>query len=278
MKGPASSHGVRPAAQAGRFYPGSAAALGRAAEDYLRNAVGGGASDPKAIVAPHAGYRYSGPVAGSAFAPWAGKAGVIRRVVILGPSHWVNFDGVALPGVGAMATPLGSVPVDAEAVATLADLPQVHVYPDAHTPEHAIEVELPFLQVVLGAGFTIVPLVVGRENDAGLAAVIERLWGGAETRFVLSSDLSHYLSYSEAREADAETAAAIERQEITAITSRRACGSRPIRGFLVAAEPHPVQVRTVDLRNSGDTAGPRDSVVGYGAFHFAAEPASPISS
>lgn len=244
---------------------------------YLDEALSGGMADPKAVIAPHAGYRYSGPVAGSAFAPWAAQAGVIRRVVVIGPSHWVDFPGIALPGVEALATPLGEVPIDAAAVATLADLPHVHVNPAAHTPEHAIEVELPFLQVLLPPGFRIVPLVVGREIDAGVAAVVEQLWGGPETRFVLSSDLSHYLTYAEARVADRETAEAIERQELPAITSNRACGCRPIRGFLLAAERRRLRVCTVDLRNSGDTAGPRDSVVGYGAFHLAAEPAAPVS-
>ena len=278
MQGPAPSHGVRPAAQAGRFYPGSASALGRAAEEYLKHAVGGGLADPKAVIAPHAGYRYSGPIAGSAFAPWSGNADRIRRVVILGPTHSVDFQGIALPGFEAMATPLGEVPVDTESVAALAALPHVRVLPEAHASEHAIEVELPFLQVLFPAGFRIVPLVVGRETDAGVAAVIETLWGGPETRFVLSSDLSHYLTYPEAREIDGQTAEAIERRELQGVTASRACGCRPIRGFLLAADRRQLKGRIVDLRNSGDTAGSRDSVVGSGAFHFGDEPPPAISS
>lgn len=222
---------------------------------------------PKAVIAPHAGYSYSGPVAGSAFAPWLADADRIKRVVLMGPSHWVDFRGIALPEALAMSTPLGEVPLDAAGVATALQVPGVVVYDAAHIPEHALEVELPFLQVVLKE-FSVVPLVVGRETDARVQAVIDALWDGDETRFVLSSDLSHYLDYESAVRFDRGTSESILRLASGELTPRRACGYRPIRGFLEAAAARQMRVEAVDLRNSGDTAGRRDEVVGYGAFHL----------
>lgn len=261
---------LRPAAQAGRFYPSSPAALARQVEGYLDGAVRGTLTDPKAVVAPHAGYSYSGPVAGSAFAPWVAGAlpRTIRRVVLLGPSHWVDFPGLALPDAGAMATPLGEVHLDPESVAALSDLRQVRVFAPAHEVEHSLEVELPFLQAALAPGFVVTPLVVGRASDDEVREVLERLWDGPETRFVLSSDLSHYLAYDEARRVDGETAGHVEALEATPLTASRACGYRVLRGFLGAAAARGLTAGTTDLRNSGDTAGPRHEVVGYGAFHF----------
>jgi AmmeMemoRadiSam system protein B len=179
----------------------------------------------------------------------------------------VDFEGVALPPDDALATPLGNIPVDPAAIAELRELSGVQVLPEAYAVEHSVEVELPFLQVVLRE-FTIVPLVVGRASDALIRAVVERLWGGEETGFVLSSDLSHYLDYDSARRVDRATADFIEACAATSITSTQACGYRPIRGFLIAARAHGLIARTAQLRNSGDAGGTRERVVGYGAFHF----------
>ncbi len=236
-------------------------------EEFLAAAKPGLIPNPKAIIAPHAGFSFSGAVAASAFAPWAAEADKIRRVVLLGPSHWLDFRGMALPGTRAMATPLGDVGLDSAAIAQALQLPGVIVYDAAHTPEHCLEVELPFLQVVLRE-FTIVPLVVGRETDARIRAVIDALWGGDETRFVISSDLSHFLDYDSARRFDQGTANSIESLTSIELTPRRACGFRAIRGFLEAAAGHRLKAAAVDLRNSGDTARRREEVVGYGAFHF----------
>lgn len=268
---------TRPAVQAGRFYPAAPEALSRIVERYLREARPGGLTPPKAVIAPHAGYLYSGPVAGSAFASWSGLRGRVRRVVLLGPSHWVDFGGIALPEAAAMATPLGAVGIDAEGVSLLGQCRDVRVFDDAHEAEHALEVELPFLQVTLGE-FLIVPLVVGRATDALVQEVVERLWGGDETRFVISSDLSHYLGYDDARRLDHVTAGHIEGLSASPLTSSHACGYRPIRGFLRAAGHQRVRCGVVDLRNSGDTAGSRDRVVGYGAFQFGPEPPSSSST
>ena len=225
------------------------------------------AAVPKAVIAPHAGYVYSGPIAASAYARFGPARNAIRRVVLLGPSHYVAFRGLATSGAEAWATPLGTVPVDTEAVHQVTALPQVSVLDEAHAQEHSLEVHLPFLQVVLGE-FKIVPFVVGDAKDEEVAQVIETLWGGDETRLVISSDLSHYYNYARARELDAATAQAIEHLRPRDIGHEHACGRVPIRGMLRAAKTHGLHVETVDLRNSGDTAGPRSEVVGYGAWAF----------
>lgn len=258
---------ARPAVQAGRFYPASAEALEQVARKYLEEGKKGPFERCKAVIAPHAGYSYSGGVAGSSFAAWRKDAEVIKRVVLIGPSHWVDFRGIALPVARALSTPLGEVPVDGTAAGEILRMPGVITYHAAHTPEHCLEVELPFLQVML-RDFTIVPLVVGRETDDRVQSVVEALWGGDETRFVISSDLSHYLDYESARRFDQGTAGSIVSLAGAELTPRRACGYRPIRGFLEAAKGHGLKAAVVDLRNSGDTAGRRNEVVGYGAFHF----------
>ena len=259
---------VRPPAVAGRFYPQHPAQLRRMVEDFLRQAGAAAGPAPKAIIAPHAGYIYSGPVAGSAYARLASSRETIRRVVLIGPSHYVSFAGLAATSAESFSTPLGVVPVDTAAVQDLcARLPQVVWRDDAHANEHSLEVQLPFLQVVL-ADFQLVPLLVGATGDQEVAAVLDMLWGGDETRFIISSDLSHYHDSDAARELDAATAGAIEDLRADALGENQACGCWPIRGLLRAAQGHSLKARTLDLRNSGDTAGPRHRVVGYGAFAF----------
>ena len=223
----------------------------------------------KAIIAPHAGYVYSGPIAASVYAPLAAMRERIRRVILLGPTHRVAVNGLALPSVHAFATPLGVVPLDAEAVAAIEPLPQVLISDAAHALEHSLEVQLPFLQTVLGE-FTLVPLAVGRASAAQVAEVLECLWGGDETLIVVSSDLSHYLPYTLARETDSNTARHIVALD-PHIDHQQACGATPVNGLLLAARRHDLQATMIDLRNSGDTAGDRSRVVGYGAFAFHAE-------
>jgi AmmeMemoRadiSam system protein B len=259
---------IRPAAVAGRFYPAPPAELGQMVEQFLEIAPADPVPGAKAVIAPHAGYAFSGPVAGSAFQAWAGQTRDIRRVVLLGPSHFVAFTGIALPQAGGFATPLGTVRINGDAVERLRSLPQVREFPLAHEYEHSLEVELPFLQRTL-SDFTIVPLVVGDATDEAVRETVEALWGGEETRFVISSDLSHYHDYDTARQMDRSTAAAIEAARPEEISGDAACGHRAIRGFLKEAARRGLAARTLDLRNSGDTAGPRDRVVGYGAFAFA---------
>lgn len=259
---------IRRPAVAGQFYPGSAAGLNEAVSGLLKDAgkrAESGEKPPKALIVPHAGYIYSGPVAASAYARLADAADAITRVVLLGPAHRLPFEGLALPRGDGFATPLGAVPLDTEAMARIDHLPQVHCLPSAHDGEHSLEVHLPFLQVLLGE-FTLVPMVVGAATAAEVAEVLELLWGGDETLIVISTDLSHYYDYDTAKVMDSATSAAIEALDERKIGLEDACGRVPLSGLLVAARAHGLAAHMVDLRNSGDTAGPRDRVVGYGAY------------
>jgi AmmeMemoRadiSam system protein B/AmmeMemoRadiSam system protein A len=257
---------VRPAAVAGLFYPGHQVELARDILGMLEQTreaplVPG---FPKALIVPHAGYIYSGAVAAHAFALLRPAAGIVKRVVVLGPCHRVAVRGLALPGAAGFETPLGTIPVDEEAVRAIADLPQVVSFPATHAREHSLEVQLPFLQQVLRE-FKLLPLVVGSATAEEVAAVVERLWGGPETLFVISSDLSHYRGYEAAREIDGRTVQAILDFR-TDIDHEQACGATPVTGFLLAAKRRGMRIELLDARNSGDTAGGRDRVVGYASF------------
>lgn len=258
---------VRPPAVAGMFYPADPHELAGDVRSLLSGRDAGPApAQPKAIVAPHAGYVYSGPTAAAVYArlqPWRD---CIRRVVLLGPTHRVAVRGIAAPSVDYFATPLGKVPVDAEALAAISSLPQIALSDAAHAMEHSLEVHLPFLQTVLG-DFSLLPLAVGHASPEQVAEVLERLWGGAETLFVVSSDLSHYLAYATANAVDRDTCTEIMRLDPHIDTSQ-ACGAYPINGLLMAARQHDLRPELVDLCNSGDTAGDKSRVVGYAAFAF----------
>lgn len=255
----------RPPAVAGVFYPASPAAL-QAGLHALLAAAEAPTLRPKAILVPHAGYVYSGPVAASAYALLAPLRGIISRVVLLGPVHRVWTPGLALPGVAAFDTPLGSLPLDRTALAAIADLPQVAIHPAAHAEEHSLEVQLPFLQATLGE-FSLLPLAVGGAGAEAVAEVLERLWGGAETLIVISSDLSHYLPYAEAVATDRATLAEIM-QLTPHLAGEQACGAYPLNGLLLAARRHGLTPHLLDYRNSGDTAGDKSRVVGYAAVAF----------
>jgi hypothetical protein len=264
------AHGrIRHPAVAGTFYPGLPDALERSVTSYL-SAVEPGDENrggPKALIVPHAGYVYSAPVAATAFARLKNVASRIRRVVLLGPSHRVWIDGLATSSADAFETPLGQIPLDREAIEQVLSLPQVSQLDAAHELEHSLEVQLPFLQAVLEE-FTLAPFSVGEASAEQVSEVLEALWGGEETLIVISSDLSHYYPYETARKMDAATTRAIEALDPAGLDSESACGRIPIRGMLVAARHHGLSPITLDLRNSGDTAGPRDQVVGYGAWVF----------
>ncbi|MDO8789623.1 MAG: AmmeMemoRadiSam system protein B [Sulfuritalea sp.] len=260
---------IRPPAVAGSFYPGNPASL----QDELATCL---AVPPaptsehaatgllKAFIVPHAGYVYSGGTAGHAYALLAPLAGRIRRVILLGPCHRVSVRGLAAPTVQAFATPLGSIPLDRAALDALSDLPQVVASDAAHAQEHSLEVQLPFLQTVLGQ-FSLVPLAVGQTGAAEVAQVLERLWGGPETLIVISSDLSHFHSYREAQTIDNATA-----QHILALDQLtsfdQACGALPINGLLAVARRRGLRIERLAQCNSGDTAGDKSRVVGYASF------------
>ncbi len=259
---------TRSPAVAGAFYPEDPAILSEAVRGFVSGAPETGGAPPKALIAPHAGFVYSGPVAGTAYRCLAPLRDRIRRVVLLGPSHRVAFRGIAAPTSDRFETPLGVVPVDRRALAAIEELPQVVFRDDAHRLEHSLEVQLPLLQLVLG-DFELAPLVVGSAHPEEVAEVLERLWGGDETLIVVSSDLSHDHDYERARVMDARTSRAIESLRPESIGYEDACGAEPVRGLLVAARAHGLTARAIDVRSSGDTAGPRDRVVGYGAYVFA---------
>jgi len=261
---------VRPPAVAGSFYPARAHALRAVVREYLdeaRQSRAAADASPKALIVPHAGYMYSGPVAAHAFVLLESSRDVVERVVLLGPSHHVPFDGLALPSHTAFETPMGPVPIDDDARRQLLDLPFVSVRDDPHHWEHSLEVQLPFLQEVLGT-FAVLPIAIGRAGPEQVAEVLDALWGGNETVIVISSDLSHFHGYETARRMDAATAAAIESMEPHRIAHEDACGRIGVQGLLEAAPRHSLASRTLDLRNSGDTAGGSDEVVGYGAWAF----------
>jgi len=251
---------------AGLFYPGDPSTLHHDVEQMLAAIQPQPGPAPKALIAPHAGYVYSGPIAASAYAQLRPVRERVRRVVLLAPSHQFAFRGLAASSADAFHTPLGDIPVDAEAVDHAAQLPQVQYLDQAFQGEHALEVQLPFLQEALDA-FALVPFIVGEAGGADVAEVLQRLWGGEETLIVVSSDLSHYQDYDSAMRHDRHTTDRIEALDED-LAYGDACGRNPIRGLLRAAREHGLQAATLDLRNSGDTAGDRSRVVGYGAYVF----------
>lgn len=259
---------VRPPAVAGLFYPADPRVLARDVDGYLEAGAlldvarpDGTQAAPKALVVPHGGYVYSGAVAGLGYATLAPACGRITRVVLLGPCHRVPVRGLALPGCRAMRTPLGEVPTEAPV-----GLDHVVTRPDVHAAEHSLEVQLPFLQRALGS-FTVIALAVGDASASEVAGVLDALWGGAETLIVVSTDLSHYHRYAEAKALDAATIA-----EVLALRGPlrhdQACGASPLNGLLAAAPGHGLAPVMLGACNSGDTAGDRGRVVGYASFGF----------
>lgn len=262
---------IRKPAVAGMFYQSDPAELARSIDAMLAKANADGPA-PKALIAPHAGHIYSGPIAASVYARLKPVRDKIKRVVLLGPSHRVGFRGIAASSAETYRTPLGDIPVDQETVRRVTSLPATGYLDQAHAQEHSLEVHLPFLQRVLD-DFVLVPLVVGDASKEDVAKVLDALWGGEETLIVISSDLSHYHPYDEARHLDAETSSKIVSLKAD-LHGEEACGCRPINGLLHLAAKRGMTVRQVDLRNSGDTAGDRSRVVGYGAYVVEASPAA----
>ena len=258
---------VRPPAVAGLFYPSDPSLLREQVQGFLDDAHAD-APPPKALIGPHAGFRYSGPVAGIAYAPLRAAADRIRRVVLLGPSHRVPFRGMAASRAGRFATPMGEVPLDQTALKQLVDEhPDLVFRDDAHAQEHGLEVHLPFLQALLG-DFEALPIVVGEAGVESVGNLLESVWGGPETLIVISSDLSHFMDYDSAVKRDRNTSEAIENLRYEDVRDGDACGRHPINGLLWLARQKGLQGRILDLRNSGDAGAPRDSVVGYGAYVF----------
>lgn len=263
---------LRRPAVAGTFYPEDARALSLDVTAMLEAAptcVDAATDVPKALIVPHAGYVYSGSTAALAYARLAPAHATIRRVVLLGPVHRVPVRGLALSNASAFSTPLGSVPVDQESIASLSGLRQVVISPQAHALEHSLEVQLPFLQSVLD-DFTLVPLAVGDATSEEVAQVLDVLWGGPETLIVVSSDLSHFLPYGSAQAVDHATVQTILDMKPT-VSHHQACGGTPINGLLLAAREHRLHPSLLGRCNSGDTGTDKARVVGYAAFAFLEE-------
>ncbi len=256
---------IRPAAVAGMFYSDDPAQLRTDILHYLKDASRNVNTPPKAIIVPHAGYVFSGPVAASAYAQLEPLAQTIKHVILLGPSHRLAFRGIATPDADIFATPLGQVKINRALCLVAEQFDFVQPIPAAHAQEHSLEVQLPFLQTLL-PDFDLTPLVVGDCNADDVARVLDTLWGGDDTLIVISSDLSHYHNYEVARRLDANTSRAIEQLQPENISYDDACGRTPLNGLLTLAKHKQLQIDTLDLRNSGDTAGSKDRVVGYGAY------------
>jgi len=257
---------IRAAAVAGSFYPAAATEL----QSEIRKLLGSTGTAaivpvPKALIAPHAGYIYSGPIAAAGYSRLTPVRERITRVVLLGPSHFVGFQGLAADSAEGWQTPLGTVPIDRPVVERLIKARLIGVLDAAHAREHSLEVQVPFLQVALGE-FALVPIVAGDASPEAVAALLEVIWAGLETLIVVSTDLSHYLDYRSCQETDRQTADAIERLDPSALGPESACGRIAVRGLLAAAKRRGMSIARLDLRNSGDTAGPRDRVVGYGSW------------
>lgn len=261
------SASIRPAAVAGFFYPDDPRVLQTQLAELISAAVPlEVVTEPKALIVPHAGYVYSGPVAAAAYRSLLALRERIRRVVLIGPAHRMAVQGLALPAAQAFSTPLGVVPVDRDAWHALRQRADVQLDDRPHELEHCLEVQLPFLQSVLDS-FTIVPLLAGEASAAQVAAVVEELWGGPETLIVISSDLSHYHPYEQARSGDRNAVDHILRLR-PVLDHEQACGATPINGLLQVAARHGLEPHLLDLRNSGDTAGDRSRVVGYASIAF----------
>ncbi|MDB2384641.1 AmmeMemoRadiSam system protein B [Endozoicomonas sp.] len=254
---------TRQPAVAGAFYPDSPEHLQSMIDEMLEDAPERSLS-PKVLIVPHAGLVYSGSIAASAYRLLESIKAQVKRVVLLGPAHRVSFEGLALPSVDTFATPLGDISLDTEAMQGLLGLQQVHRLDEAHAAEHSLEVQLPFLKACLNQ-FKLIPLVVGDASPHAVAEVIEALWGDDRTLMIVSTDLSHFHNYEEACHRDGLTVKAIE-QFSTSLTGGQACGCYPLNGMLKVAQRRGMEVITLDVRNSGDTAGDKSRVVGYGAF------------
>ena len=264
---------IRQPAVAGMFYPADKQSLKDDVHQYLQQAHYAHDIDseqkrvPKGIIVPHAGFIYSGPIAASAYKQIIPFKDKINRVVLLGPSHRVAFSGLAVPESEVFNTPLGNIPIDQEAIQLLSGLPQVIISDQAHRDEHSLEVQLPFLQEILGE-FSLIPLVVGEANSHDVAEVINRLWGDEHTLIVISTDLSHFHKYNEAKQLDRATSDAIVNLKPDLIGYEDACGRNGLKGLLTVAKENNLSIDVLDLRNSGDTAGDKNRVVGYGAYVF----------
>ncbi len=258
---------IRPTAVAGLFYPNSADELSDTINAYLANTAQTMTSPKtiKAIVAPHAGYVYSGPIAASAYTLLRKTNSQFNKVILLGPAHRVKLTGIAIPTVQQFDSPLGPINIDQELLMQINQFDFVHESDLAHKEEHCLEVQLPFLQTVL-QDFKIVPLLIGDISAEQVSLVLESIWDVDNLLIVVSTDLSHYYDYITAQKLDQKTSQFIEELNSNKIEYDHACGKTALQALLLSAKKHKLCAKTIDLRNSGDTAGEKNKVVGYGAY------------
>ncbi|MCH9769588.1 MAG: AmmeMemoRadiSam system protein B, partial [Gammaproteobacteria bacterium] len=257
---------TKPAEVAGMFYPAEVRVLKQIIADCLSKANTDNTTLPKVIIAPHAGYIYSGEIAANAYSILKTHADSIKRVVLLGPAHRMAFRGIAVHPADDFATPLGQVTLDTEFIKHLAVLPDVELLKRPFHNEHCLEVQLPFLQTLL-TDFKIIPVIVGDSSPENVARLLNKVWGDASTLIVISTDMSHYHPYNDANKIDKATAQAIVDLNLDLVQPDKACGSRPLKGLLKVAKHRQMQCNLLDLRNSGDTQGDKSRVVGYAAYH-----------
>ncbi len=255
---------VRPAAVSGSFYEADAIRLQQHIASLMRDAHHNATYLPQALIVPHAGYVYSGATAAQAYRAVTPLADDIERIVLFGPAHRVSLQGMAVPSVDAFSTPLGNVPLDRESIARISTLPGVSVSDEAHRLEHSLEVQLPFLQTVFKE-FSLVPIVVGHCDPQVVAAIMDTLWGGPETLLVVSTDLSHFHSYADAVQLDTLTCQRLRARD-SSLDGQDACGAYALNGLMSTRHCQSLQIELLQRCNSGDTAGSKDRVVGYGAF------------
>ncbi len=256
---------IKKVSVAGQFYPNNQQELLAMLQGFLSDTTKRSKFKPKALIVPHAGYIYSGAVAGKAYAKLSTIKDIIKQVIIFAPAHFVGFTGIATSAVDYFQTPLGNIKVNKDTLSKIEDLTEIQVLEQAYEGEHSLEVQLPFLQYILKE-FTITPLLIGNTDYNAIAAIMALLWGDDSTLLVISSDLSHYHPYEVAKKIDNTTSKAILTKDITAITEGSACGRLAIQALLAVAQKKKLQIELVDLRNSGDTRGSKDRVVGYGSY------------
>jgi AmmeMemoRadiSam system protein B len=259
---------IRHAAVAGQFYSDDPDELAHNVDSYIHSGLADvNANSLHGLIVPHAGYIYSGPVAGVAYWVLQKARSRIRTVVLAGPSHRVFLEGIGASLAAEWHTPLGPVAIAQDETSKLLhEFSAVNVRDDAHAPEHSLEVQLPFLQRVLDPDWQLLPLVVGHVDSNVMAEVLEPYLTRPDVVVIVSTDLSHYLTYDDARERDNRTAWNIIERNPDHIFDDDACGAYPLRGALVAAKEGDCNIELLALANSGDTQGSRDRVVGYGAF------------
>ncbi|MCH2206337.1 MAG: AmmeMemoRadiSam system protein B [Lentisphaerales bacterium] len=261
---------IRRAAVAGTFYYNSPTRLLTYVNELLDHAT----DQPdvgKAIIAPHAGHIYSGPIAASAYRSLRKRQKQIKKVVLIGPSHYVGFMGLATSTADHYETPLGLIPLDTELANQALEIKEVVTMDHAHLQEHSLEVHLPFLQATLN-DFTLLPIVIGETSNETIAAVLSKVWGGDETLIICSTDLSHYMDYNGAQTKDQKTVQSILNGNLENLTHNNACGLTPIKGLIKTIKQKKLTTKLLDLRNSGDTAGDKERVVGYASFLIDTEP------